>query len=68
MSPFDGVDALITLKQSLAAESPTTRAIVLRRALEETAAETAAVLGLEPAAVRQRLARFTRRNVEVVAA
>lgn len=68
VSPIDGVDALITLKQSLAAESPTTRAIVLRRALEETAGETAEVLGLEPSAIRQRLSRFTRRTAEVVAA
>jgi DNA-directed RNA polymerase specialized sigma24 family protein len=68
VSPIEAVDGLISLKQSLAAESPTTRAIVLRRALGETAAETASALGLEPAAVRQRIARFTRRNLEVLAA
>jgi len=67
-SAIDSVGAMLAVKQALAGESLTTREIVLRRAMDETAVETAAALGIEPAAVRQRLARFIRRNIDLAAA
>jgi DNA-directed RNA polymerase specialized sigma24 family protein len=68
VSPIDTVEKMLALKQSLATESPSTREIVLRWALGQSVAETAAVLGLESSAVRQRLVRFRHRNAEVFAA
>ena len=67
VAPYESVDAVLDLKRSLADESSTTREIVWRCGLNESAAEAAAGMGLQADAVRQRLSRF-RRGVEAVAA